>query len=97
MFESALPHIKKYYPLLIILVFLFWISPFFLPDELTITTQNHLGWGYVVTLFILPMVGALSFPFSLYFKEKKWMLPSLMLLLAFPISIALQIFLIFFV
>ncbi|OLF48276.1 hypothetical protein BU202_04595 [Streptococcus cuniculi] len=97
MFVRSLPYIKKYYPLLILVGFLLWFSPFLLPDELTIKTQDHLGWGYVVTIFLLPMLGALSFPFSLYFKEKKWMLPSLMLLLAFPISIGIHLFLLFFV
>ncbi|EOT39879.1 hypothetical protein [Enterococcus columbae] len=82
--------IKKYYPALLVIGLLFWLSVFILPIDFLSGVLGNFRWGGVVGLIINPIIGVISLLLSLRYKN--YWLAGLSIILAGLLPLAITLF-----
>ena len=82
--------IKKYYPVLLVISLLFWLSVFILPTDFLSDILGNFRWGGVVGLIINPIIGVICLLLSLRYKN--YWIAGLSILLAGLLPLAITLF-----
>ncbi|CAI3256283.1 hypothetical protein [Enterococcus cecorum] len=82
--------IKKYYPVLLVIGLLFWLSVFILPTDFLSDILGNFRWGGVVGLIINPIIGVICLLLSLRYKN--YWIAGLSILLAGLLPLAITLF-----
>lgn len=80
---------SRFVPYLLILGYLLWGSAFTLPNHFWGNILNQEPWGIFITLYLCPLIGLVGLIFSVGFKKIKLGVGSLILVGAFPLSLAI--------
>lgn len=82
--------IKKYYPVLLVIGLLFWLSVFILPTDFLSDILGNFRWGGVVGLIINPIIGIICLLLALRYKN--YWIAGLSILLAGLLLLAITLF-----
>ena len=82
--------IKKYYPFLLVIGLLFWLSVFILPADFLSAILGNFRWGGVVGLIINPIIGVICLLLALRYKN--YWIAGLSILLAGLLPLAITLF-----
>lgn len=82
--------IMKYYPVLLVIGLLFWLSVFILPTDFLSDILGNFRWGGVVGLIINPIIGVICLLLSLRYKN--YWIAGLSILLAGLLPLAITLF-----
>nr|WP_248629576.1 hypothetical protein [Enterococcus cecorum] len=82
--------IKKYYPFLLVIGLLFWLSVFILPVDFLSAILGNFRWGGVVGLIINPIIGVICLLLALRYKN--YWIAGLSILLAGLLPLAITLF-----
>ncbi|WP_407858129.1 hypothetical protein [Enterococcus cecorum] len=82
--------IKKYYPVLLVIGLLFWLSVFILPTDFLSDILGNFRWGGVVGLIINPIIGIICLLLVLCYKN--YWIAGLSILLAGLLPLAITLF-----
>lgn len=82
--------IKKYYPVLLVIGLLFWLSVFILPTDFLSAIFGNFRWGGVVGLIINPIIGIICLLLALRYKN--YWIAGLSILLAGLLPLVITLF-----
>ncbi|CAI3360720.1 hypothetical protein CIRMBP1210_01083 [Enterococcus cecorum] len=82
--------IMKYYPVLLVIGLLFWLSVFILLTDFLSDILGNFRWGGVVGLIINPIIGVICLLLSLRYKN--YWIAGLSILLAGLLPLAITLF-----